>query len=348
MPRAMIPEPIDAYRARLYRLLFAAAAVYNITFGLWASLRPFSFFRRFEMAAPNYPAVWACLGMVVGVYGIAYGYAACRLERAVPFAAIGLLGKVLGPLGWVATVRSGEWPLRTFTLVLFNDLIWWVPFSLFLLEGGRLVRLVRSWSPYACALLNFGAASLLLFGLRPGTELAPDPGKRLVYIAAHPLLWRAGWAVWIAAGISLVGFYAWWGSRLPRGAPGIAAVVVAAVGLLFDLFAESLLIGWLPSHDEAIASMATLFSGAIANGLYTLGGAILTLGSTEALRSDPGGPARAVGLGRLRAWAWATWSAGLLLTVASLCRWPLGIALSAGTLFALFCPLAAAIGWRLR
>src|SRR2546430_7054868 len=126
---------VTRYRERLYRLLFAAAAAYNIAFGLWAGFWPGSFFTRFDLIAPLYPSIWACLGMVVGLYGVGYAYAAWRLDRATPFVAIGLMGKLLGPAGWILTVSRGEWPVRTLGLILFNDVIWSVPFALFLLEG---------------------------------------------------------------------------------------------------------------------------------------------------------------------------------------------------------------------
>src|SRR5580765_4794688 len=140
------------YRARLYRMIFAAAAAYNVAFGLWAALTPLSFFAFFDLAPPAYPSIWACLGMVIGLYGVGYAYAAARLDRAAPFIAIGLLGKLLGPAGWILTVRSGEWPVRTLTLILFNDLIWWLPFSLFLLDGTRVAAALRRRAPAACAL----------------------------------------------------------------------------------------------------------------------------------------------------------------------------------------------------
>ncbi|HLX07673.1 MAG TPA: hypothetical protein VKY89_07395 [Thermoanaerobaculia bacterium] len=81
---------MSPYRARLYRLTFSAAAAYNLAFGLWAGLCPQSFFLRFELAPPLYPAIWACLGMVLGVYGLGYAYAAWRLDRAAPFIAFAL------------------------------------------------------------------------------------------------------------------------------------------------------------------------------------------------------------------------------------------------------------------
>ena len=56
------------FRAQLYRLTFWIAAVYNIVFGLWASIWPQGFFELFELGSPSHPAIWACLGMVVGLY----------------------------------------------------------------------------------------------------------------------------------------------------------------------------------------------------------------------------------------------------------------------------------------
>jgi len=125
----------DTPRATFYRLTFALAAVYNVAFGLWAGLWPHAFFELFRLEPPRYPSLWACLGMVVGVYGLGYAYAARRLDAARPFIAIGLLGKVLGPAGWVVAVTRGELPLRTFPLIALNDVIWWVPFALFLVSG---------------------------------------------------------------------------------------------------------------------------------------------------------------------------------------------------------------------
>jgi hypothetical protein len=322
---------VSPYRARLYRLIFATAAFYNVAFGAWAALFPQSFFARFALRPPSYPAIWACLGMVVGLYGLGYAYAALHLDRAAPFIAIGLLGKLLGPVGWVLTVTSGEWPVRTVTLILFNDVIWWLPFSLFLLEGKRLAAAVRSSAPYVCAVTNLAAILIMGTMLRQGTEVVPAVTDRVSYISLHPILWRAGWAVWIAAAISLVTFYAWWGSFLRRSTWAVAALAVASAGLACDLFAESLLLGWLPRDYGRIAPFATLLTGAAANGLYTTAGIILTL-ATRWIR------------GAWLALTWAVWIAGGALTACTLARVPSGIAISTAVLFALFCPWAVWLG----
>ena len=54
--------------------------------------------------------------------------------------------------------------------------------------------------------------------------------------------------------------------------------MIASTGLVFDLTAESLLIGWLPKDYAAVAPAASLLTGGPGNGLYTVAGALLTLG----------------------------------------------------------------------
>lgn len=273
--------------------------------------------------------------MVVGLYGLGYGYAAWRLDRAGPFVAIGLAGKVLGPIGWAGAVISGEWPIRTFPLIAFNDIAWWLPFSLFLLEGTRVGERVRASAPFACAALNALAAAAMLFALRPGTEVVSDVAQRAAYIAEHPILWRGGWVLWMAAALSLLGFYAWWGARLLTPAWGLVAFAVAAAGLACDFLAESLFLGWLPMDLETITRIGVYLTGAAANGLYTLAGIILTL-ATSSLR------------GFVRVWTWAVWASGLSLTVSTIAGSVTGIFVSTAVLMALFCPWAAVMGWKLR
>lgn len=326
------PAHLDPYRARLYRAIFLLAALYNLAFGAWAGLWPASFFDVFGLAPPLYPAIWRCLGMVVGVYGLAYAYAALRLDRAAPFVALGLLGKVLGPLGWLFTVASGEWPLRTFTLIVFNDLIWWLPLILFLTEEARLAPRLRALAPYLCAFLNGLAGLALLFFLRPGTEAGGSLAARAAYIAAHPAAWRLGWLLWMLAALSLLGFYAWWGARLPRPAVGYFALCLAALGLICDFLGESFLIAWFPSHFNSLHRAASLLTGSLANGFYTLAGITLTLATPWLARP-------------LRLLAWAAWLAGLTLSLATFLDSAPAQVFAGAVLMLLFVPFSALFGW---
>lgn len=324
----------EPFRFRLYRLILRLAAGEAIAFGLWAALSPGTFFEVFRMEPPRYPSAWRCLGMVVGLYGLGYAYAAARLDRARPWIAIGLIGKVLGPLGWILAVRSGEWSLRTVPLVLFNDLVWWAPFALFLLEGTKLGARLRALAPHACFVLNAAGALTMLFVLRHGVESSADRSARALYIAAHGGLWRGSWVLWLAAAVSLLGFYAAWGSKLADPRRAVASFSIAAAGLAFDLAAEGLLIGWFPEDLPRLERTCSLLAGAGANGLYTLAGTLLTLG-TEGLR------------GTRRLWTWIVWGSGYGLTAATLAGSVAGMTVATAALMVSFCPWIWFVGRRL-
>jgi hypothetical protein len=330
-------ETLDSdasFRHRLYSIIFYVAAVYNVAFGAWTCIWPEAFFELFRMAPPRYPEIWQCLGMVVGVYGVAYAYAAVYPDRGRPLIAIGLLGKILGPIGWVLSAGGEQWPTRTFTLIAFNDLIWWVPFALYLLEGWKSSWRLRAAAPWLCALLNAAAAVALALFLRQGTPVVANLEDRASYIADHSIRWRLGWLLWMAAAVSLASLYAWWAAHLPNKSIGIAAWLIGAAGVPFDFLIESLFVGWLPADMDGIQRASVPMTGGIANGLYTIAGVILTI-STPSIR------------GRYLFWAWAVWSSGILLSIASFAGSLHVVAVSTAALMVLFCPWAALLGLHL-
>ena len=122
-------------RRRFHRAVFCAAGLYNIAWGLFGALDPQWLFRFARMQPLNYPQIFSCLGMVIGLYGILYLEVARVPERGWLPAAVGLAGKVLGPLGLAELIWSGTWPARTAVLCITNDLIWWLPFGLYLYDA---------------------------------------------------------------------------------------------------------------------------------------------------------------------------------------------------------------------
>lgn len=122
-------------RRRFHRTVFVLAGLYNIGWGLYAAVDPQLFFRYAGMPALNHPAIFACLGMVVGLYGVLYLEVARAPDRGWLIAAVGLSGKLLGPLGIAFLIGSGAWPRSTVVLCLTNDMIWWVPFALYLVDA---------------------------------------------------------------------------------------------------------------------------------------------------------------------------------------------------------------------
>jgi small multidrug resistance pump len=109
-----------------------AAGAYNLLWGTWVVLLPGQPFEWLKIEAPNYPGIWQCLGMVVGVYGVGYLIAGFDPGSHWLIVLVGLLGKLLGPIGMIFSITQGRLPLAAGWLCVTNDLIWWVPFTLIL------------------------------------------------------------------------------------------------------------------------------------------------------------------------------------------------------------------------
>lgn len=118
-------------------LTLRAAGIYNVLWGAWAVVLPFMLFDALGMDRPRYPQLWQCIGMIVGVYGVGYWVAASDPLRHWPIVLVGLLGKVLGPIGFIGAVIEGDLPASFGVTLLTNDLIWWIPFALILRAAWR-------------------------------------------------------------------------------------------------------------------------------------------------------------------------------------------------------------------
>lgn len=122
------------------RATLIAAAIYNLAWGTWIILRPDDLFVMTGIEPPNYPGIWQCVGMIVGVYGIGYGIASRDPMRHWPITLVGFLGKIFGPIGFVFTMLTtspddrGYLPLSWGATIVTNDLIWWIPFAAILYQ----------------------------------------------------------------------------------------------------------------------------------------------------------------------------------------------------------------------
>lgn len=311
------------FATRLFRIVFALAGLYNLAFGAWTVLWPLQFFTLLDLAPPRYPEIWSCLGMVVGLYGLLYWHAALWPERGRAIIAVGLAGKMLGPIGMLLNFGP-DWPLRLGLLNVFNDLVWWLPFALFLARGTPVAASLESLAPWASALLHaLGLAAMALL-LRPGMLTETDAAARATHVATHPVLWTTGWVIWMLAAQSLVGFYAWWGARLALGRAAFRAavlgVLLAGIGSMFDLTGETLSVLVLSERSDGVLTdaatwnsapftaterAATLLTAGIANLLYTLGGVRLTLATPDLPPV-------------VRTLLWGTWIAGAAMTLAAI------------------------------
>ena len=122
---------------RFYRTWFLSAAAYNVGWGTVAGLFPSAIASMGGLGDLSHPPLVQVIGMMVGVYGIGYYLLARDPVRYAGFIWIGLLGKVLGPLGYLWHAAQGTLPWQFGWVVLFNDVIWWPVFLLFAWKHAR-------------------------------------------------------------------------------------------------------------------------------------------------------------------------------------------------------------------
>ena len=122
---------------RWVRSSLLAAGVYNLIWGTLTIVWPHLLFDLTGAQRINYPEIWQCVGMIVGVYGIAYLIAASDSRTHWPVVLVGLLGKIFGPIGFASALMQGTFPPLFGLTILTNDLIWWVPFTMILLDAVR-------------------------------------------------------------------------------------------------------------------------------------------------------------------------------------------------------------------
>jgi NADH:ubiquinone oxidoreductase subunit 5 (subunit L)/multisubunit Na+/H+ antiporter MnhA subunit len=110
------------------KIILLLAAVYNIFWGAVISLCPQIIL--FGNSHTSFMLILIrCIGMLVGVYGIAYYFSSTDPQRYWPLILVGFIGKVLGPIGSLYYVFMGELTPRFLWVNLLNDFIWLLPFG---------------------------------------------------------------------------------------------------------------------------------------------------------------------------------------------------------------------------
>lgn len=114
---------------KYHSLILKLAAIYNILWGASVIFAPNFFFDFAQMPRPAYPEIWQCVGMIVGVYGLGYWLAAANPYQHYPIVLVGFLGKIFGPIGFLQAILTERFSLMFGINIIFNDLIWWIPFA---------------------------------------------------------------------------------------------------------------------------------------------------------------------------------------------------------------------------
>jgi hypothetical protein len=182
-----------------------------------------------------------------------------------------------------------------------------------------------------CLFLNLIAGVAMPWVLSPGLDPGIPFNQRMLYLAGHTQMWATAWLLWVAAALGLIYFFVQWGEWIGRDTAVSRAtvkfgVIVGCLGMIPDTIAEMIYIGVLPQIAHSVTSgpmwsknagidafvlwerAATLFTGFLGNGFYSLGGLVLNIASLSA----PAFPRRI---------AWAglpLWMVGFSLSAAAL------------------------------
>jgi hypothetical protein len=117
---------------------FYAAAAYNFAWGALVIIWPSLLFDLLGVETPNYLPIWQVVGMFVLVFAPAYWWAARFPDRYQLFIVVGMLGKLMGPAGFLWAVAFSDFPVEFGVTIITNDLIWYPAFLLYLTRAARL------------------------------------------------------------------------------------------------------------------------------------------------------------------------------------------------------------------
>ncbi len=129
-----------AQHERWMRAILWLAALYHVSWGLLIVTCPMETLRLAGVDAAGSPQLWQGFGMIFAVFGIGYGIAARNPVKHWLLIVVGLLGKVLGPTGFLAGVLRGQLAWTSGWTFLTDDVVWWLPFSWVLYEAYRAHR----------------------------------------------------------------------------------------------------------------------------------------------------------------------------------------------------------------
>jgi len=121
---------------RWMKIVLRLAAVHCVVWGGIVIVQPSPMATLYGLTSPPTDIwLWKGTGLVILLLGLGYGIASTDPRRHYAVVLIGLLAKVLGPVGLCWSVYWGEIPVSTLYLLPINDVIWWIPFGWIVWKG---------------------------------------------------------------------------------------------------------------------------------------------------------------------------------------------------------------------
>ena len=106
-----------------------AAGVYHLLFAAWAICWPHLWFDWTGMEQPNHPILWQGFGLIMGILGISLLLAAKNPIQHWLIVLVGFAKFSFATIGFAIALFEGHIPLRSFWMMLVDDLVWWAPFA---------------------------------------------------------------------------------------------------------------------------------------------------------------------------------------------------------------------------
>ena len=125
-------------RPRWARICLLAASLQCLVWGPFIIFAPVAAAFAYGFSRPPEDGfLWQGMGLVILLYGLGYSVAAVDPYRHYAVVLVGLLAKILGPVGMTWAVAQGQVSARVLLLIPIHDIIWWWPFAVIVLRGRR-------------------------------------------------------------------------------------------------------------------------------------------------------------------------------------------------------------------
>lgn len=129
------PQPSQLL-SRWPRIALLVAAVQCLIWGVFIILLPERSSLAYGFAQPPKELfLWQGTGLVILLYGVGYVLASTNPNQHWGIVLVGLLAKILGPIGMVWSVWHGAVPARVLLLIPIHDILWWIPFAVIVRQG---------------------------------------------------------------------------------------------------------------------------------------------------------------------------------------------------------------------
>ncbi len=123
---------ISARNSQWMKAVLFVSGVYSILWGASVVFFPKFWFNLGNIETPNYLQLWQFFGVYSISMGVGYLIAHGNPLRHWAIVLIGLIGKVLTPIGFFFYFLQGDLPPSVLKMNITNDIIWWIPFALIL------------------------------------------------------------------------------------------------------------------------------------------------------------------------------------------------------------------------